>query len=331
MSSLADDTARRVAQIRRRRAGAILAAASFSVIVGLAVTSSGWDPAVTSTASTESLTVEGLQVSPMFSTSPGTFTVQGELRNAGTRPARQVSIGLSAADPGRDNRWIPLQMQPRGPISILGPGDAVPFYGAVRLEGSGRFSIGVAVLTQDAALPPRLRPVWLLRPGDAATEAAGVFVIYALLLALAVLAVRLLAWRARGIVLQPARRRVALAVVLMLLGPTAVWTARAFAIRTLGPGAPPWIWAELPWIGSLVFAAGWMLVGAAMRPGGSASRGLALAGILYVVVGLLWTFALQLTFGRPLAAILGNADLLLFGLQWPLQVAQVTGLFGLSF
>ena len=56
-----------------------------------------------------------------------------------------------------------------------------------------------------------------------------------------------------------------------------------------------------------------------------------MALLFYTVVGVLWTLALQLAFGRPFIAIISDPGLLLFGLLWPLQIAQVTGLFGLSY
>jgi hypothetical protein len=124
---------------------------------------------------------------------------------------------------------------------------------------------------------------------------------------------------------------VARAFFLLLVAPVVIWTARALIIRAVGPGAPTWVWADLSWLGALGFAGGWMLLGMALRPAGSALRGLVLAFVLYAVAGLLWTFALQLALGRPFIAIASDTGLLLFAFLWPLQVAQVTGLFGLSY
>jgi hypothetical protein len=102
-------------------------------------------------------------------------------------------------------------------------------------------------------------------------------------------------------------------------------------IRAIGPSAPVWVWTDLPPLGAVVFAAGWILLGAALRPRGSAARGALPAALLYVACGFLWTFGVQIAFGRSIASIITNRDLLVFGLEWPVQIAQTLGLFGMSY
>jgi len=120
------------------------------------------------------------------------------------------------------------------------------------------------------------------------------------------------------------------AVLLMTLAPV-IWLSRAVIIRAIGPSAPVWVWTDLPPLGVLFFAAGWIALGAALRPAGSAVRGASLAALLYVACGLLWTFGLQIAFGRSITSIVTDSDLLIFGLQWPVQIAQIFGLFGMSY
>jgi hypothetical protein len=71
---------------------------------------------------------------------------------------------------------------------------------------------------------------------------------------------------------------------LLLAGSLALRTAVGVTFYTPGLHEPPWRVA--------IFAAGWLLVGAGSRPGGSVTRGAAAAVLLYVLVGVLaWTAA----------------------------------------
>ncbi len=79
--------------------------------------------------------------------------------------------------------------------------------------------------------------------------------------------------------------------------------------------------------GVLLFACGWLLLGAGLRPHGSARRGVLVAALLYVLVGLAWECVYVLTnpYGdRP------HPVMLIFALLWPWHVAFVLGLFGLG-
>ncbi len=82
-----------------------------------------------------------------------------------------------------------------------------------------------------------------------------------------------------------------------------------------------------PFGGVLLFAFGWLLVGAGLRPHGSARRGALLAGLLYVLVGLAWegVYILANPYGDP-----PHPVLLVVALFWPWHVAFVLGLFGLG-
>ena len=117
------------------------------------------------------------------------------------------------------------------------------------------------------------------------------------------------------------------AVGLMLLAPTLLLTL--FPSGPADPGHKPLI----PNIAVILFATGWLLVGAALQPGGSAWSGLALAALLYGAVGVAWVIGFNLRLGAPLADLLPDLlspTALRIMLGWPLQVAQVLGLFDLQ-
>lgn len=114
-------------------------------------------------------------------------------------------------------------------------------------------------------------------------------------------------------------------VGLLLGGPAVAWSVL--------PQAAPAARAAWMFGGAAFFALGWLLLGAALWPGG-ALRGVAVAAGLYVAVGLLWVFAFNVVLGAPPARLLrelATPEGLLFVLGWPLNVAQAIGLFGLGF
>ena len=126
----------------------------------------------------------------------------------------------------------------------------------------------------------------------------------------------------------PERRVLLLGLTLMVTG-TMLFSALArWSTRQLGP-----VVASLAmFTGEGLFALGWVLVGAGLRPRGSARRGALLAAALYVAVGALWTtgFVLVNPWGTDfsqtnLALLLGYSIFL-----WPFAVAFVFGLFGLG-
>ena len=95
------------------------------------------------------------------------------------------------------------------------------------------------------------------------------------------------------------------------------------------PGPKPLV----PDIAVSLFAAGWLLTGATLRPAGSVLCGLVLAALLYIGAGVAWVLAFNLHLGAPLGQLL--PDLLSptarrIILLWPLQVAQVLDIFGLG-
>ncbi len=126
----------------------------------------------------------------------------------------------------------------------------------------------------------------------------------------------------------PDRRVLALALTLMVTGvmlfsALARWSARQLGLL-LGSFA---IFA-----GVGLFALGWVLVGAGLRPRGSARRGALFAASLYIAVGALWTTGFVLV--NPWGTDFSQTNLALFlGYSiflWPFVMAFVFGLFGLS-
>ncbi len=77
--------------------------------------------------------------------------------------------------------------------------------------------------------------------------------------------------------------------------------------------------------GVTLFALGWLLVGAGLW----GKRGVLAAAGVYWLVGVVWAVAFNLSPGTPPMRLL-HPVVLLLALMWPLQVAQVLGLFGLS-
>ncbi len=79
---------------------------------------------------------------------------------------------------------------------------------------------------------------------------------------------------------------------------------------------------------------GWVLVGTGLRPRGKAWLGTALSAVRYIWLGLIWVlFFNAVVLGTSMTGLLEPRNLptgLLIASIWPLQVAQVLGLFHLS-
>ncbi len=126
----------------------------------------------------------------------------------------------------------------------------------------------------------------------------------------------------------PERRVLLLGLTLMVTGAMLFSALARWSARQIGP-----LVGNLAiFAGVGLFALGWVLVGAGLRPQGSARRGALLAAALYVAVGALWTtgFVLVNPWGTDfsqtnLALLLGYSIFL-----WPFAMAFVFGLFGLG-
>ena len=79
-----------------------------------------------------------------------------------------------------------------------------------------------------------------------------------------------------------------------------------------------------------MFAIGWFLVGAALRPYNSVWYGVIAAALLYILIGAVWVVGFNMAMGIPLLAILLPETIIGGTLFWPLGVVQFLGLFGLA-
>jgi len=179
-------------------------------------------------------------------------------------------------------------------------------------------------LADNAALPPQGIRVRVIDPATTAADAASVL---ALNLALVALAMMSIAAAIRGSdtlpALLPSRGVICVALLLIIGG----WLLIG-AFRAIAPSGVVRAW--LPLLGTALIASGWVLGGGALRPRGSAVRGAVLAAVLYVILGLVWVIAYNAALGVPLARVVTDPYVVLIVLAWPLQIAQVLGLFGLT-
>ena len=82
--------------------------------------------------------------------------------------------------------------------------------------------------------------------------------------------------------------------------------------------------------GSVVFAAGWITVGAGLRPFQRAWLGALVAGVLYVSIGLVWLYQYLIIIRRMPLSRLTEPTTLLIPITWPQQMAAAIDLFGLG-
>ncbi len=166
--------------------------------------------------------------------------------------------------------------------------------------------------------------VRVIDPAISAGNTLLLLVVNAGLLAAAVAAVSgSLARRPSAAPIAPARSWIIGALLLALLGLVLIGPIRA-AVR-VGD-----LRAALPLVSTGLIALAWIRVGAALRVGGSRRRGAALAAALYLIVGLGWVTDYNAALGLPLTKVIADPSFIFAALVWPLQVAQLLGLFGLT-
>jgi hypothetical protein len=276
------------------------------------------------------LEVKSLKVSPLVILSNRSVEVQAVIINLGNAPATDVKIALAAADPGPGRNWAPLSWHPSSVLSSLGPGEEEAFSGTARLQGNGWFRVGVAVFAQNALLEPRVQSVRVVEPIAAMAETLSVLLACMVVLGSLAFGAQTLLRGTSLYSLAPARAYLVAGLGLMSLAPV-LWILRWIVIGRVGPAAPLWIWAWLPFLGAACFLAGWLTAGASLRPARSFTRGLVIAAELYAAVGLLWEIGYPLSLGVPVSRLATNAPSLLVAVPaWPVHVAQVFGLFGLT-
>jgi len=115
-------------------------------------------------------------------------------------------------------------------------------------------------------------------------------------------------------------------VLVALLGPSVLWSTHQDLLRLqAGRTLSATLMSSLAFGGVALFALGWLLVGVGLW----GRRGLLAAAVAYWLVGLVWVVAFNLSVGSAPTSLL-HPVILLAALMWPLLVAQVLGLFGLS-
>lgn len=131
----------------------------------------------------------------------------------------------------------------------------------------------------------------------------------------------------------PVRWLAAIGGAIAIGGPMLLWAAYCALGARNSPVLPEIVW--LPLIGVAVGVAGWLLTAAALRPAGSALRGLAMGAVVYSAAGLISLFAINALSGNIVAGLPAVlADPVAFYvtvLLWPLRIAAMFGLFGLTF
>ena len=129
--------------------------------------------------------------------------------------------------------------------------------------------------------------------------------------------------------LQPSWSMILTGAVVAIVVPTALGLLWAWAVGVYGFAfAPVWVY-WLPYGGLAAFVIGWHVGWSGLRPHESMLRGALLGVILYFGVGLLWVFAFNVSRGAPVLGLIHGGTLLLAAI-WPLQIAQMLGLFGLT-
>ena len=274
------------------------------------------------------LEVRDLRVEPTVVQSGATIQVRAVVVNRGTSPVYDLQLGVAIGEIGAVNgNWTSLDKRPSEPIKNLAPGEKVDFWEVVQIDGDGWFLVGIAGMATNAMLPPRGQKVHVTNPVAFYLRAIALFVFYIVLLGLVVATVWvLIGWGKGGAILLPHYALIGSGFGAMAIG--ILWFG---VFRHLAPQVQPQV---LPWLllgGVILFATGWVLIGAGLGLQGQAWRGMIVAVALYILVGIGWVVAFNAGLGTKIIDMLFDPTLFLMALIWPLQVAQALGIFGLGF
>ncbi len=274
------------------------------------------------------LEVQELHVEPTVVRSGTSIQVKAIVVNHGTAPAYNLHLGVAIGYIKATNgSWSPLTKQPSEPIKSLLPGEQVDFWGVIQVEGNGLFLVGIAGTATNTMLLPRGQKVWVVNPATFSSRAIMLYAFYVILLGIAGMAIWLLIGHEKGKLIF-AFHYPLIGFGLSLMGMSLLW----FVIsQCFMPRIQPQISSWLPLGGVGLFIAGWMFVGAGLGPQAKAWRGIILAAIMYILIGIIWITAFNVGLGAKLDEVLLEPNFLLVALVWPLQVAQALGIFGLRF
>lgn len=278
------------------------------------------------------LAVLNLNVTPRVLQSGDIVAVDARVANRGDVPVYGLQLSLAIAETGVPlRRWVPLEQNPPGPIEELGPGEEVSFSGKLRVEGNGWYRVGMVASAANLQLAPQGQRVRVIEPSSALIQALGVLLVYLLILGAAAGSARVLL-RSKGDAaarFRPSWLVIIAGLVLMVVVPIVLGLYWSSAAREYGFAfMPGWVY-PLPFGGLASFLVGWLVSWSGLRPQASALRGALLGAILYFGLGLMWVIAFNVILS---GSVLGSLHLvtLFLATMWPLQVAQVLGLFGLS-
>lgn len=274
------------------------------------------------------LAVRELRVEPTVVQSGASVQVEAVVVNRGTAPAYDLRLGVAVGNmKGVDGDWIVLNKQPSELIKHLAPGEEVDFRGVIQIEGDGWFLVGIAGAGTNAMLLPRGQKVRVVRPVALLTNAIALYAFYLILLSITALAIWILiGWTKGKAILVLSYPLIGFGLGMMATG--LLWFG---VFRYFAPQVQPQMLSWLPLGGVILFAAGWVITGAGLGPQGQAWRGMVLAVILYMVIGIGWVTVFNVGLGAKFPEIVLEPNFLLIALAWPLQVAQALGIFGLGF
>ena len=288
----------------------------------------GQDNAANQEPTYKGLAVTYLETDQTIVRSGSLFTVAARVLNDGNEPIYDLDLGVAVGQSGGTAAdWETVTENPSAIITELTPGAEVAYDATVRLSGSGWYEVGIAGSAANTFLMPQGQKILVVDPGTAIGQLIGIFLLFVILIGGAGLLLASLLRGTRDVTRsKPSRRVIWVGAFLMVLG------VLIFAVlgRAAGRLAPALLFT-LPLAAVGLFLLGWLVVGAGLRVGGSPWRGAVAAGVLYVVIGVVWVFAFNAQLGADLPAMITDPSWVLLSLIWPMQVAQATGLFGLAF
>ncbi len=275
-----------------------------------------------------------LGVEPVLTTVNEPVTVTATLANISGRTLEEVVLAVAMGSSSGDAAKFRSSSRPTTIYYNVPDDGRIQFQDVVRPSTAGMFSVSVVGYVEGApVLPMEAVQVRVVAAQHVVIwDVVIAFVFYAAAIGLMYAVGRWMLGGGMGTArFSPSRLIVALGAALMLVAPL---TSRVLAMLP-GLKAPGEAVFNQMVLFLVLFALGVLIVGAGVRPRGSMARGVALASMVYVVVGYFWLMLLNaLLLGEPLADVLpglARPSSVIIALQWPVQVAQYLEIAGLSF
>lgn len=255
------------------------------------------------------------------------LTLFATLRNDSGDPVYDLDLSAAVGLTDRANiDWEQIAEKPQTPNLTLAPGEEIAYEATIRLNGSGWFEIGVAGNAANTFLMPQGKKILVVEPRTVLGQVISTFLFFFVVLGAIGYFLSFLRRSDGRSIGQPNPRLMGIGALLLLVA------TFMFAVlgREIGQIDSSWF-VVLPFAAVAVFFVGWMIVGTGLRFGGSFGRSAAAAVALYFVIGVVWVFGYNARLGTSLPAMIADPSWIPLSLIWPLQVAQVIGLFGLDF